>query len=42
MGSAVIDAIEKAITNSDVGLTPVNDGKIIRLQLARNEHQPPR
>lgn len=30
---SVIEGIEKGITNSDVGLTPVNDGKIIRLQL---------
>lgn len=30
---AVIGEIEKAIKNSDVGLTPVNDGDIIRLRL---------
>ena len=30
---SVIEGIKKGITNSDVGLTPVNDGKIIRLQL---------
>jgi ribosome recycling factor len=30
---SVIEGIEKGIANSDVGLTPVNDGKIIRLQL---------
>ena len=29
----MIDPIEKAILNSDIGLTPVNDGKIIRLAL---------
>jgi ribosome recycling factor len=31
--ASLIEAIEKGITNSDVGLTPVNDGKLIRLQL---------
>jgi ribosome recycling factor len=31
--SAIISDIEKAITSSDLGLTPINDGKIIRLQL---------
>ena len=30
---SVIADIEKAITNSDLGITPRNDGKIIRLQL---------
>lgn len=30
---SLIEAIEKGIQNSDVGLTPVNDGKLIRLQL---------
>jgi ribosome recycling factor len=30
---AMIESIEKAISNSDVGLTPANDGKIIRLAL---------
>jgi len=30
---AVIAEIEKAIKNSDLGVTPVNDGAIIRLQL---------
>ena len=29
----MIEPIEKAISNSDVGLTPVNDGKLIRLAL---------
>jgi ribosome recycling factor len=29
----VLAAIEKAILKSDVGLTPVNDGKIIRLNI---------
>lgn len=31
--TSMIDSIEKAITASDVGLTPVNDGKLIRLAL---------
>jgi len=31
--SSILNDIQKAITNSDVGLTPVTDGKIIRLQL---------
>lgn len=31
--NSLIPAIEKAITTSDIGLTPVNDGKIIRLNL---------
>ena len=31
--ASMIEAIEKAISNSDVGLTPVNDGKLIRLAL---------
>ncbi|PKN03206.1 ribosome recycling factor [Candidatus Dependentiae bacterium HGW-Dependentiae-1] len=30
---AIINDIEKAITNSELGVTPVNDGKIIRIQL---------
>lgn len=30
---AMIDPIEKAISNSDVGLTPANDGELIRLAL---------
>lgn len=30
---SLIEAIEKGLTTSDVGLTPVNDGKLIRLQL---------
>lgn len=30
---SVINEIEKAILNSNVGVTPVNDGEIIRLQL---------
>ncbi len=30
---AMIESIEKAIANSDVGLTPASDGKIIRLAL---------
>ncbi len=30
---AIINDIEKAILNSDLGVTPVNDGKIIRIQL---------
>ncbi len=29
----VLSAIEKAILKSDIGLTPVNDGKIIRLNI---------
>ncbi|MGD1997914.1 MAG: ribosome-recycling factor, partial [Candidatus Dependentiae bacterium] len=29
----LIEAIEKAILGSDVGVTPVNDGEMIRLQL---------
>lgn len=31
--ASMLEAIEKAISNSDVGLTPVNDGKMIRLAL---------
>ena len=31
--SSIIGDIEKAILNSDLGLTPRNDGKLIRLQL---------
>lgn len=31
--ASIIDAIEKAISNSDIGLTPVDDGALIRLQL---------
>ncbi|MGH7309810.1 MAG: ribosome recycling factor [Candidatus Rokuibacteriota bacterium] len=31
--SAQLGAIEKAIMKSDLGLTPVNDGKVIRLSL---------
>ncbi len=31
--TAMIEPIEKAILNSDTGLTPANDGKIIRLPL---------
>ena len=31
--TGMIEPIEKAITHSDVGLTPVNDGKLIRLAL---------
>lgn len=31
--TSTLEAIEKGILNSDVGLTPVNDGKIIRLAL---------
>jgi ribosome recycling factor len=31
--ASMIDPIEKAITSSDVGLTPINDGKLIRLAL---------
>lgn len=30
---AVIEAIEKAILSSDTGLTPINDGKLIRINL---------
>lgn len=30
---AAINAIESAIVSSDLGLTPINDGKLIRLQL---------
>ncbi len=32
---SIINDIEKAISNSDVGLTPVNDGNLIRLALPR-------
>jgi len=31
--TSVINEIEKAITNSDLGISPINDGKIIRIQL---------
>lgn len=31
--TGIISAIEKAITTSDLGLTPLNDGKLIRMQL---------
>ena len=31
--TTMIEPIEKAIADSDCGLTPVNDGKIIRLNL---------
>ncbi|QQR54092.1 ribosome recycling factor [bacterium] len=31
--TSVIGAIENAITNSELGLTPINDGALIRLQL---------
>jgi ribosome recycling factor len=31
--AGLIDAIEKAIMNSELGLTPINDGALIRLQL---------
>ncbi|HET9491195.1 MAG TPA: ribosome recycling factor [Methylomirabilota bacterium] len=31
--SAQLPAIEKAIMKSDLGLTPINDGKVIRLNL---------
>lgn len=31
--ASIIDDIEKAIQNSDFGVTPLNDGKVIRLQL---------
>jgi ribosome recycling factor len=34
----IIPDIEKAILTSDVGLTPVNDGKVIRLQLPEMSH----
>ena len=48
--TAQLQAIEKAIMKSDLGLTPVNDGKVIRLvmptlteerrkQLAKNVHK---
>lgn len=30
---SIINEIEKAILNSNVGITPVNDGEVIRLQL---------
>ena len=30
---SIINDIEKALVNSDLGVTPINDGKIIRLQL---------
>lgn len=29
----MVDAIEKSITTSDLGITPINDGKMIRIQL---------
>jgi ribosome recycling factor len=32
---SIIGDIERAIQNSDIGLTPINDGKIIRLQLPK-------
>lgn len=32
-------AIEKAIMNSDVGITPVNDGKLIRLSMPQLTHE---
>ncbi len=32
---SIIGDIERAIQNSDLGLTPINDGKIIRLQLPK-------
>jgi ribosome recycling factor len=31
--SSVIGAVEKAIQKSDLGLTPVNDGKLIRISI---------
>ena len=31
--SSILPAIEKAIQGSDLGLTPSNDGKIIRLTI---------
>ncbi len=31
--AGMIEAIEKAISTSDLGLTPVNDGKLIRIAL---------
>ncbi len=31
--ASIINDIEKAISNSDVGLTPINDGSMIRLNL---------
>lgn len=36
--AAVLNDIEKAILNSELGLTPINDGKIIRLQLPEMSH----
>src|SRR5580704_14808547 len=32
---AVMPEIEKSITSSDLGLTPLNDGNVIRLQLTK-------
>lgn len=34
-----IEMIEKAIMSSDVGITPVNDGKIIRLAMPQLTHE---
>lgn len=37
-----IPEIEKALSSSDLGLTPMNDGTIIRIQLPKDEQQSPR
>ncbi|MBD3427201.1 MAG: ribosome recycling factor [Candidatus Omnitrophica bacterium] len=34
-----MDMIEKAIMSSDVGITPVNDGKVIRLSMPQLTHE---
>lgn len=34
-----MEAIEKAILSSDVGITPVNDGKVIRLSMPQLTHE---
>jgi len=34
-----MDAIEKAILTSDVGITPMNDGKVLRLSMPQLTHE---
>ena len=36
--AGTIGSIEKALQTSDIGITPLNDGKIIRLQLPEMSH----
>ena len=36
---ASMDAIEKAILASDIGITPTNDGKVIRLSMPQLTHE---